>query len=762
MAFKKTNEGRVFFQGSGNGSSANETRTASKSAPRQPVDTRPEPGSAHQGPTQLQILALLRSLNEKLKATQVERNNMRTELENYRREMDSLQTRASRGERAEQLAHETMKELEETRKLLLDLEERQVGIEREGKANSEKIRIGAGTYHDLAKRLQTSEQKQEETARRVEEATAQQAKIARQIEKAVDDRARFMRKIERIEETVVQTRDALNAKAMVLLTGQKNVAGAMSADIDDVFKIPQEPGIPTAIPDEELQPGSWTNARGLQAAAILLLMVGGVLAGWAVSEIRQPGMNETEELRVVETAPPAAEPDLTAEADAIVDKWSVSEDTSAFSETEQAQTPAQPDASDDIGIDITDQVKLQQMLEEDPDALAAELNKLEPSDIAAEPQAAQPEAAAAPETTPETQETQIASLPPAEAQTPVAETQPPAAETPPATENAPVALTPEAAPAAPVYKKSDVDVRSLMSADSNLPESVKRIETRAFDGMPEAQHDLAAIYTAGHGNVKQNYERALFWFEQAANAGVANAAYNLGVLYHQGLGTAPDLTKAIDWYGRAADLGHPEAQYNLGIAYIEGVGVPYDPFKANAYFEKAASQGIMEAAYNLGLIHENGLLGKPEPEEALVWYKTAADKGSPEAKAALEQLAKTLNIGVNKINEMVDDVRQGRATPAVAPAAAPAPREETRSEAAPPPPANDRAVLAQIQEHLMGIGLYPGPADGADSPLSQDAIRAYQKLNNMDANGEASAALLVHMLSEDNKAPRQSDAHDYN
>lgn len=750
MAFKKTTEGRVFFQGSGNGSSANDGRNNAKSAaPRQPVDTRPEPGSAHQGPTQLQILALLRSLNEKLKATQVERNSMRSELENYRQAMDNLQTKASRGERAEQMAKETMKELEETRKLLLDLEERQSGIEREGKANSEKIRVGAGTYRDLAKRLQSSEQKQEEIVRKVEETGAQQAKIMRQIEKAIEDRTRFMRKIERIEETVVQTRDALNAKAMVLLTGQ-NVAGSVSADIDDVFKA-QEPGIPTAIPDTEYQPGAWSNARGLQAAAILLLVVGGILAGWAVSEIRQPGINNTGEFQAAETTPPAAaEENLTEQADAIVDKWRVSEDTSAFSGTEQTENPpaatvTEPDPSDDIGIDITDQITLQKMLEEDPDALAAELNKLEPSDIAAEPAPAPQEPAAIPVT----EEIKTASFPPVEEIAP---------------ETAPVAetVTPEAAPAAPVYKKSDVDVRSLINPDANLPESVKRIEERAFDGMPEAQHDLAAIYTAGHGNVKQNYERALFWFEQAANAGVSNAAYNLGVLNHQGLGTAPDLKKAIEWYTRAADLGHPEAQYNLGIAYIEGVGVSYDPFKANAYFEKAAAQGIMEAAYNLGLIYENGLLGKPQPEEALVRYKTAADKGSPEAKAALEQLAKTLNIGVDEINKMVDDVRQGREATSPPTSVTPSPREETRSDVTPPPPANDRAVLAQIQEHLMGIGLYPGPADGADSPLSQDAIRTYQKLNGLDADGAASAALLVHMLSEDNAGVRQSDAREYN
>jgi peptidoglycan hydrolase-like protein with peptidoglycan-binding domain len=75
---------------------------------------------------------------------------------------------------------------------------------------------------------------------------------------------------------------------------------------------------------------------------------------------------------------------------------------------------------------------------------------------------------------------------------------------------------------------------------------------------------------------------------------------------------------------------------------------------------------------------------------------------------------------------------QGREATSAPASVAPAPREETRSDVA-PPPANDRAVLAQIQEHLMGIGLYPGPADGADSPLSQDAIRTYQKLNGLDA-----------------------------
>ncbi len=776
MAFKKTSEGRVFFQGSnGNGGSATAAKTASAPSQAQPSS---HPSAQNQpGPTQLQILALLRSLNEKLKSTQVERNDMRAELENYRRSMEALQDKAHKAERAEQIAQETFKELEETRKLLLDLEERQAGIEKENRENSEKIRVGVGSYRDLTKRVETAEQKQEEIGRKVEETVTQQARVMRQVEKAIEDRTRFMRKIERIEETVIQTRDALNAKAMVLLTDQNiSGAGGISPDIDGAQKAPsQEPGIPAALPGEEAAtPDVWTNARKLQGAAILLLVAGGILAGWAVSEVRRsPLADASGEFQITEhnspgETTPEDQVDANAEkAGAIVEKWRIAEDTAGnFSEARQdapvveALDPAaleqKSDPTDDLGtLDVNDTEKLQRMLEEDPDKLAAELNKIEPSSPSVQEDAATPQdiatqgaAGLSRQETPleETPgEMQVASLP-VEKTSAIERDEAPAPQT----------------PAAPVYKKSDIDVRSLIKPDSNLPPVVKKIETQAFDGSPEAQHDLAAIYTAGHGNVKQDFKRAMFWFEQSANAGVANAAYNLGVLHHQGLGTKPDLKKAIEWYTRAADLGHPEAQYNLGIAYIEGVGVEYDPFKANAYFEKAAAKGIMEASYNLGLIYENGLLGKAQPDEALVWYKDASDQGSPEAKAALEQLVKTLNIRMEDISKLVESVKLARkgGQPAPAPAAASpfVPKKEVRSSGV---RSSEAALLAQIQEHLMGMGLYPGPADGSDSPLSQDAIRAYQQLNSLQTTGRPSAALLVHMLSENSektRAPESSEA----
>ncbi len=669
MSFKKTSEGRIFFQGTGNPAAKPQPEAA-------PAQRRPAPAP----PTQLQIISLLRALNEKLGAAQSERDAMRAELENYRRMVEQLQGKAARGERAEQIAQDTVREMEETRRLLLELEEKtdkadkgfatlqaelvktarigedlsrkHAALEKEQKTQSEKIVSSNSGYGELIKRLEGTEQKYDGLAGRIEETASQQARLMRQIEKAVEDRARFMRKIERIEETVVQTRDALSAKAMVLLTDQAvNNQNVIDELQDAVYKAPAAAkpagkAVELAETPGDAREGAvrWSRSLQLQAAAIVLLVLGGVLAGWAVSKLQKPQFPDNGDFQITGTAEPAnpageekppAEPvgeetpapDTAQPGDAAVapapvpaDGWKEETDTSAFN-AEPAPAAKISDAADDIGtVDLSDEQKILKMLDENPDAVAAELNRIEPG--AVEP-------------------AKIAdSAPVAVAALTQEDTQEPAAPLDP--------------PEPPAQGKS---VAGQISPDSALPAMAKDLETQAFGGNAGAQHDLAALYVAGQAGVKQDYKRAFFWFKQAADAGVTNAAYNLGVLYHQGLGTAANLDQALKLYTKAADKGHPDANYNLGIAYIEGIGVPYDPFKAEAYFRKAADKGIMEASYNLGLIYENGLLGKPQPQDALIRYKEAADRGGPEAKEALEQLAKTLNIRVEDINTMVGNLK---------------------------------------------------------------------------------------------------------
>ncbi|MGB0720541.1 MAG: SEL1-like repeat protein, partial [Bdellovibrionales bacterium] len=193
------------------------------------------------------------------------------------------------------------------------------------------------------------------------------------------------------------------------------------------------------------------------------------------------------------------------------------------------------------------------------------------------------------------------------------------------------------------------------------------------------------------------------------------------------------------------------------------------------YFSNAAAQGVMEAAYNLGLIYENGLLGQPQPEAALMWYKAAADQGSPEARQALEELAKNLGISLEEVNRIVETMRlkdeadQSRRSSVILEPANPrrggiyaaqdSGNEPTLATTTPlgadafatpvsvTSGAPTQAIVAQVQEYLMRAGLYPGPADGVNGPLTEDAIRSYQSLNNLRPDGTASKDLLSHMLS---------------
>jgi TPR repeat protein len=749
MGFKRTTEGRVFFQGADN--------TAN--------DQPPAIGGAN---TQIQILSLLRALNEKLQDTQADRRKMRQELETYRAMVDNLQNKSRQSEEAfkdltkkiqqspaadprtlkvEQLAQELAKELEETRKLMLDLEDKADKADKGVIMLNTHIGQTRNVSDELNRKQAALEQEQKALAAKLEENFTQQEKLSRKVDKAIEDRARFMRKIERIEETVIQTRDALNAKAMVLLTnGQaQNEGASMNAAFDPPLSAPAFTAPATALgaatltelppsldSQAKVNPGdaylaaiagaSWWQKRiKLEAVAIICIIIACVLVGWLISEVQKPQLAELPPLNEMTglaepradqpqenlaeadlAAPPAASgaTDISAQENAAPEEWTSRPPQGQFSEAlpieNNPQENAAPAALDrtmnDLGaIDLNDEEKVARLLEENPDAVATALNNLEPS-----------------------------SLPPQNADT-----------------SSPVRMNP--------VSTSD------FKPDARLPEMVQAIEKQAFDGLPAAQHDLAAIYTAGHGGVKQNYDRAIFWFEQAAKRGVANAAYNLGVLHHQGLGTKADIGKAINWYNQAAGQGHPEAQYNLGIAYIEGIGVPYDAVKAASYFRSAADQGIMEAAYNLGLIYENGLLGKPEPDTALMWYQTAADKGSPEAKAALDQLAKTLGIKPEDVKRLVQKLPQAGSS-----------LNENRAALAPPPlplgatalaTNGQRAMLSEIQDYLMQEGLYPGPADGFDGPQTLDAIRTYQAANDLTVDGKPSQSLLEHMRTQISGTP---------
>ena len=62
---------------------------------------------------------------------------------------------------------------------------------------------------------------------------------------------------------------------------------------------------------------------------------------------------------------------------------------------------------------------------------------------------------------------------------------------------------------------------------------------------------------------RNDLTQAVSWFQKAADQGLADAQYTLGVCYEKGCGTVKDTVKAREWYKKAADQGHEKAKYEF-------------------------------------------------------------------------------------------------------------------------------------------------------------------------------------------------------
>ncbi len=85
----------------------------------------------------------------------------------------------------------------------------------------------------------------------------------------------------------------------------------------------------------------------------------------------------------------------------------------------------------------------------------------------------------------------------------------------------------------------------------------------------------------------------------AARAGVAEAQFNVAVMYDSGRGARHDALQAALFYAFAAVGGNARAAYNLGMLYETGDGVARNPGLARAWYRKASEAGLAAAGEKL-------------------------------------------------------------------------------------------------------------------------------------------------------------------
>ena len=90
-----------------------------------------------------------------------------------------------------------------------------------------------------------------------------------------------------------------------------------------------------------------------------------------------------------------------------------------------------------------------------------------------------------------------------------------------------------------------------------------------------------------------DFVEAVKWYRKAAEQGLSQAQYNLGVMYAEGRGVEQNDAEAVKWYRKAAEQ-IVSAQTGLGVMYAQGKGVPQNDVEAYAWFSIAAAQGLIQ------------------------------------------------------------------------------------------------------------------------------------------------------------------------
>jgi TPR repeat protein len=141
--------------------------------------------------------------------------------------------------------------------------------------------------------------------------------------------------------------------------------------------------------------------------------------------------------------------------------------------------------------------------------------------------------------------------------------------------------------------------------------------------------------------VGQSFEDTL----RLAEEGNADAQGNLGYMHVTGEGVPQDHAEAVKWYRLAADQGLAEAQYNLGVSYYDG---PQNYAEAEKWFRLAAGQGFANANFNLGVMYAIGQGVSVNYATAYAWFNIAAafghedeisNRSASEARMTLSQIA---------------------------------------------------------------------------------------------------------------------------
>lgn len=190
--------------------------------------------------------------------------------------------------------------------------------------------------------------------------------------------------------------------------------------------------------------------------------------------------------------------------------------------------------------------------------------------------------------------------------------------------------------AAAASRRALYELGRAYAASNQWPAAVAAYRKAADKGSTAAMVALGTLDESGAGVAKDDTQaRALF--QRAAAAGNPLGVTDLAALGSTG-GTPLDPAQERTMLTSAAEANSADAQFQLGLMYANGVGGPKDDIAARSWFEKAAAQDNADALDWMGSFAASGRGGPQDINAAKSYYGKAAALGNEDAKAELKRL----------------------------------------------------------------------------------------------------------------------------
>ena len=129
--------------------------------------------------------------------------------------------------------------------------------------------------------------------------------------------------------------------------------------------------------------------------------------------------------------------------------------------------------------------------------------------------------------------------------------------------------------------------------DSDPKSALQWYEKAADAGDAEAAY-IAAVMYAENYEIRPNSKRAALLMRQAAQAGIAGAQADYGLLVYQGAGVDRDIDAAADWFAKSAKGGDSEGQFLYAFTLAKGEGVTQNFGEAYYWVLKSGQSGVDE------------------------------------------------------------------------------------------------------------------------------------------------------------------------